>query len=80
MVETPTTIKVGTRDWGTTVIDLTMIVFEGMWTLGLWMGKAMECFKHSLIGHTSRITENNGIAGNLNCWGPAQEVSEEEEC
>ena len=35
----------------------------------------VRCFKQGLMGHTSRIMENNA-EGNLSCGGPVQEVSE----
>ena len=46
--------EVGTRDWGIAVIGLTMLLFERMWIWGLWIWKAVECFKWGLIGYTSR--------------------------
>ena len=54
-----------------------MFWFGGMWTLGLWVRKAMECFKYGIMGHTSRSVEDGGVEDDLNCGGPAQEVSEE---
>lgn len=34
---------------------------------------------NSLSGHPCRNMENSGTEGDLNCWGPAQEVSEEKD-
>ena len=42
--------KVGTRDWDIAVIGLTMLLFERMWIWGLWIWKAVECFKWGLNG------------------------------
>ena len=40
--------------------------------------KAMECFKHVLMGHTSRSMDNSGAECDLiNCEQLPQEVSEE---
>jgi hypothetical protein len=36
---------VGTRDFGIAVINPTMLLFGGMWALGLWLRKAVGCFK-----------------------------------
>lgn len=53
-----------------------MLLFGGMWTLGLWIKKPVEFFKQGLMGHTSRSFEDNGDEGDLNC-GPARDFSEE---
>ena len=37
-----TKTKVGTRDGGIAVIGLTMLLFERMWILGLWIWKAVD--------------------------------------
>jgi hypothetical protein len=34
-IETQNKTEVETRDWGIVVIDLTMLLFGDMWTLGL---------------------------------------------
>lgn len=41
-----------------------------------WIRKAVEHFKWSLMGH-SRIMEDSGAEGDLNCGASTQEVSEE---
>ena len=38
-------IEVGTMQWGVAVSDLTLLLADGMWTLEVWTGKAVECFK-----------------------------------
>jgi hypothetical protein len=38
-METLTKTEVGARDWGMTVIGLTMLLFGRMWILGLRIGK-----------------------------------------
>jgi hypothetical protein len=43
--KTLTKIKVGTRDWGIAVNGLSTLLFERMWIWGLWIWKAVECFK-----------------------------------
>ena len=44
----------------------------------LWVRKAVECFKHCPMGHTSRSMEDSGAECDLmNCGGLAQEVTEE---
>ena len=44
---------------------------------GLWDRKAAQCFKLGLMGLTSWSMEDSSAEGDLNCGGPAQEVSEE---
>lgn len=34
-IETLTTAEIGTKDWGIIVIDLTLLLFGGMWILGI---------------------------------------------
>ena len=58
------------------MIGLTMFLFEGIWTLGLWIRKAVECFKCCLMGHTSRNMEDSVAEGDLNYGALDQEVSE----
>ena len=36
----------------------------------------MECFKWSLMGHTSRSIENSGAEGDLNCGASIKRFSE----
>ena len=47
--KTLTKTQVGARDWGIAVIGLTMLLFGRMWILGLWIWKAMECFKEGEV-------------------------------
>ena len=54
-----------------------MVSFEGIWTLGLWIRKAVECFKFCLMGHSSWSMEDIGAGGDLNCGGLTQKDSEE---
>ena len=53
-----------------------MCLFGGIWTLVLWIIGAVECFKHCLMGHTGRSTENRDAKSYLNCWGLIKEDSE----
>ena len=43
-----------------------MILFGGMWILGLWIWKAMECFEWDLIGHPRRNMKDIRAEGDLN--------------
>ena len=70
-------IEVGTRDWGIAVIDLTMLLFGGIWIWGLW--KAVECFKWSLMDQPSRNMEDIDAEGDLNCADLTQDVSMEKD-
>ena len=54
-----------------------MLLFERMWILGLWIWKAVECFKWGLMGHPSRNMEDFVAGSNLNCVDLAQEISKE---
>ena len=45
-------------------------------TKGLWIRRAVECFKLYLIGHSSRSMEDSGPEGDLNSGCLTQEVSE----
>lgn len=49
------------------LIVLGMTVFGGVGTLGLWIGKGVECFKWDLVGHISRSIGDNDFEGDLNC-------------
>jgi hypothetical protein len=69
--------EVGTRDWGIAVICLTILLFERMWNLGLWIWNTVECFKWDLMGHPSRTMENFVAGSDLNCVDLAQEISKE---
>jgi hypothetical protein len=65
--KTLTKTGVGTRNWGIAVIGLVMLLFTGMWILGLC--KEAECFKWGLMGHTGRNMEVMFLTV-LNC-GPS---------
>jgi hypothetical protein len=64
--KTKTKTDVHTRKLGINMIGLIMLLFGGMWILGLW--KMMECFKWGLVYHTSRNMKDSGAEGDLN-WG-----------
>ena len=49
----------------------------GIWTLGVWVRKAVACFKLGLMGHCSRRVEDSGAEGDLNCRALDQKVLEE---
>ena len=74
-IETLTKAEVGPRDWGTAVIGLTILLFGGVWTLGVWVSKAMQWFKH-YMGHSIKNIKDSGAKSDLNCVGLGQEVSE----
>ena len=57
-----------------------MLLFEGTCILRLWISKAVEYFKWSLIGHTIRSKEDSGTMVDLNWKGMSQEVSENKNC
>jgi hypothetical protein len=48
-----------------------------VWSLGLWVRKAVECFKWGLISCTSQNVEDRGAERNLDCYGPVKEVLKE---
>ena len=64
------------RDQGIAEIGQTMLLFRGMQTLGCQIMKAVKCFKCYSIGRIISSMEDSGPKGNLNCGGPAQDVSE----
>ena len=43
--------EVSARDSGLAVTGLTLLLFGKMWTVRLWVGKAVGCFKQGLMGH-----------------------------
>ena len=53
---------------------LSILLLGGMWTLGLWVRKAVECFKWDFMSHTNRSMEDSGAEADLNCGGLDQEV------
>jgi hypothetical protein len=67
-----TKTQLGTRDWCIAVIGLTMFLFGGMW---IW--KAVECFKWGLMSHPTRNMEDFIVESDLICAKLAQEVSME---
>jgi hypothetical protein len=69
--------EVGTRDWGIAVKGLTMLLFERMWILGLWIWNAVECFKWGLMGHPSRNMEDFDTGSSLNSVDLAQGILKE---
>ena len=66
--------EVGSRDWGISVIGLTMLLLGSMWILGLWIWKAMECFKWNLMGYPSKNMEDFVTESDLNCEDLAREL------
>lgn len=52
----------------------TMLLIGRIWTLGLWIKKAVELLKQGLIGHPKKSVEDS-VQGDLNYGYPAQEVS-----
>jgi hypothetical protein len=54
--KTLTKTEVGTTDWGIAVLGLTMLLFGGMWVLGLQ--KAVRCCKWSFMGYNCRNLED----------------------
>jgi hypothetical protein len=69
-----TKTEVGTRDWGIAMIGLTMLLFERIWIWGLWIWKAVECFKWGLMCYPSRNMKDFVTESDLNCEDLAQEV------
>jgi hypothetical protein len=51
-----------------------MLLFGRMWIWGLWIWKAMECFKWGLMSHSSRNMEDFVGISDLNCADLAQEA------
>jgi hypothetical protein len=54
-----------------------MLLFGRMWILGLWIWKAVGCFKCDLMGYPSRNMEDFDTESDLNCVELTQEVSVE---
>ena len=63
-METLTNADLGIGDWGIAVTGLIMLLFGGMWILGLWK---VECFQWGLMGHPSRNMEDSDAGRDLNC-------------
>jgi hypothetical protein len=64
-------IFIGTRNWGITVIGLNMLSWRNMEHFRLgnhW---------NALAGLNEMSMEKSGVEGDLNCGGPSQDVSEE---
>ena len=72
-----TKTEAGTRDWGFAVMVPTMFLFEEIQTLRMWIRKAVEHIKCSLMSHTSRSTADSGTEYDLSCGCLNQEGSEE---
>ena len=51
-----------------------MFLFGGMWTLDLWVKKAMGCIKSCLMGHTTRNMKGSGGEDDFNCRGLAHMI------
>lgn len=65
---TATKMEVGTRN-GVAVISLTILLVARMWVWGLWVRKAVECFKRRLLGHKSGSMENSSSESNVDYDG-----------
>jgi hypothetical protein len=59
------------------VLRLTIILLGRMWIWGLWIWKAVECFKWGLMGYPSGNMEDFVIESNFECAHLAQEVTVE---
>ena len=53
-----------------------MLLFGRVWTLIPWVKKVVGCFRHCLMGHTSRNMKEKCSENDLNYGGLTQEVSE----
>ena len=58
------------------MIGLTMFLFGRIWTLVLWVMKAVVCFKYFLMGYPIRNVEDNGAKSYMNGPELTQGVSE----
>ena len=58
--QTLTKTEVGTKYWDIVLVSLTMLLFEGLWTLVLWISKAVDYFMCYLLDHTSRSMDDGG--------------------
>ena len=58
-------------NWGIALIGLNMFLFGVMWALVLRVKKAIEYFKHCLMGHSIKNMEDSGAKSYLNCQGLA---------
>lgn len=76
VIETLTETEVSARIWSIAVTGLIMLLFEGMWTLGLWTRKIYEPCKWGLMSHLSWSIGDSSIESNVICGDPAQKVSE----
>ena len=54
-----------------------MLLFGRVWILGLWICKAVECFKWVLMGYPSRNMEDFLTETDLNHADMSQEISVE---
>ena len=46
-----------------------MVLVGGIWTLGLWVRTAVDCFKHGLMDRSSKSMEGSGAEKDLICGG-----------
>ena len=53
-----------------------MFLFEGIWIVALCIMKSIECFKHHLMGHTSKSILDNGADNDVKCRELAQDGPE----
>ena len=73
---TLTKTEVGTKDWGTAVIVLSMLLV-GMQPFGLEIGNTFECIKWGLMNHASRSMEDSGAENNIDYESQHQELLKE---
>jgi hypothetical protein len=65
------------RDYSITMIDLTIFLFKRICTLGLWVRKIVECFKHCIVGHTSKNIKDSSAEGDLILGDLDPDISQE---
>jgi hypothetical protein len=63
--------EVGTKDYGISVVSLTMVLFGEMWIWGFWIRKAVG-FKRCLIEHPTGNINDSGAEVDLNSGDLAQ--------
>jgi hypothetical protein len=51
-----------------------MLLFGRVWILGLWIWKAVGCFKWTIVGYPSRTIKDLVTESDLNCADLSQEV------
>lgn len=67
--ETITKTYMGARDRGIALIGLTMLLFERIWTLGVWIRKTIECFNCCLLDYPNRNMVDSGAKCDLINYG-----------